>query len=211
MKKTFSILGDSYSTFLGYIPEGYAVYYPRVAMVPDVLQVEDTWWHQLMEKYDLQLLQNNSYSGSTVCTQVREGQPDSSAFVVRAKQYFSAATNAEPQPDYIFVFGTTNDNWLGREVGEVQFGNWQKADLDKVLPAYCFVLDHLKKENPGACLVCMINTNLRPEISEGLAQAAAHYGAAAICLQDIDKSNGHPSKLGMRQICEQVEKVLFNK
>ena len=162
-----------------------------------------------MGKHDLQLLQNNSYSGSTVCTQVREGQPDSSAFVVRDQRYFSAASNNEPQPDYLFLFGTTNDNWLGREPGQVQFENWQKEDLDKVLPAYCFVVSHLTKENPNSHVVCLINTNLKPEISEGLAQAAAHYGATAVCLNDIDKSHGHPTKLGMRQICEQVEKVLF--
>lgn len=209
MKRTFSILGDSYSTFKGYIPEGYSVYYPWVESVPDVLRVEDTWWHLLMQRRNLELLKNNSYSGSTVCTNVRPGQPGSSSFVERAKLCFSAASRGEPQPDYIFVFGTTNDSWLERDPGQLQFERWAEADLEKVLPAYCFVLDHMKKENPESRLVCVINTQLKPQIAAGLEQAAAHYGAAVIRLQDIDKSNGHPSKLGMRQICEQIESVLF--
>ncbi len=209
MKKTFSIIGDSYSTFRGFIPEGYAVYYPWVESVPDVLCVEDTWWHLFMGRNHLELLKNNSYSGSTVCTNTRPGQPESSSFVARAKLCFSALRNGEPQPDYLFIFGTTNDSWLLREPGEVQYEAWREEDLEKVLPAYCFVLDHLKKENPDSCLVCVINTQLKPEIAEGLAQAATHYGAVAVWLQDIDKSNGHPSKLGMKQICEQIENTIF--
>ena len=38
---TFSMLGDSYSTFKGFIPEGYSCYYPKPDSVDDVLRVED--------------------------------------------------------------------------------------------------------------------------------------------------------------------------
>ena len=38
------ILGDSYSTFRGHIPEGNSAYYPYKD-VDDVLQVEHTWWN----------------------------------------------------------------------------------------------------------------------------------------------------------------------
>ena len=81
--KTLSILGDSYSTFAGYIPEGQATYYPRPEAVPDVLRVEDTWWHQLAASRGMRILANDSYSGSTVCADVRDGQPPESAFIVR--------------------------------------------------------------------------------------------------------------------------------
>ena len=40
--KKVSILGDSYSTFEGMIPEGYAVYYPNNGN--DVKEVSQTWW-----------------------------------------------------------------------------------------------------------------------------------------------------------------------
>lgn len=209
MKKTFSIIGDSYSTFSGFIPGGYATYYPQIENVPDVLCVEDTWWHLFLSRNNLKLLKNNSYSGSTVCTIVRPGLPESSSFVERVKLHFSSVSSGEIQPDYMFVFGATNDSWLLREPGVPQYGNWKDEDLEKVLPAYCFVLDYLRKENPDSCLVCVINTQLQPEIAEGLVQAAAHYGAVAVRLQEIDKSCKHPSKLGMKQICEQIENAIF--
>ena len=45
--KTFSVLGDSYSTFEGYIPEGNAWWYSSSPQGPnDVVKVEDTWWHR---------------------------------------------------------------------------------------------------------------------------------------------------------------------
>lgn len=40
--KKVSILGDSYSTFAGHNPEGYAPFYPNDRN--DVTKVEETWW-----------------------------------------------------------------------------------------------------------------------------------------------------------------------
>ena len=123
-KRTFGILGDSYSTFKSWIPEGQSCYYPSES-VDDVLKVEDTWWYQLAQRNDLQLVCNDSYSGATVCTHTRDGQPFSSAFTERAKISFSGVQ----QPDYIFVFGCTNDSWLERSIGQVMYENRTEEDL----------------------------------------------------------------------------------
>ncbi|MBR5025967.1 MAG: hypothetical protein IKX48_12950, partial [Victivallales bacterium] len=40
-----SILGDSYSTFRGWIPEGNAIYYPQTKGNNDVKNAEECWWH----------------------------------------------------------------------------------------------------------------------------------------------------------------------
>jgi hypothetical protein len=61
------IIGDSYSTFKGYIPEGYAPYYTNEPGNTDVRRVEETWWHQLQAETDCRILLNNSWSGSTIC------------------------------------------------------------------------------------------------------------------------------------------------
>ena len=45
-------------------------------------------------------------------------------------------------------------------------------------------------------------------IAEGMKQAAEHYGAICIELEDIDKVSGHPTSLGMAQIKEQVKAAL---
>ena len=56
------IYGDSYSTFKGYIAEGNIHYYPRL----DLTRVEETWWHRLITEKGYNLIENNSWSGSTV-------------------------------------------------------------------------------------------------------------------------------------------------
>ena len=203
-QRTFGILGDSYSTFQGYIPEDYIYYYPAPDRVDDVLQVEDTWWHILMQRNDMQLVRNNSYSGSTVCTHVRENHPKSGSFVARAKDYFSG----DVRMDDIFIFGGTNDSWLDRPAGQLQFDDWKEADLRQVLPAYCYVLDHITKQNPQSKIIAVVNTELHPEIHNGILDAANHYGVTAVVLTDIDKQNGHPSALGMRQIADQIGSAL---
>ena len=43
--RNIMIFGDSYSTFAGYIPDGYAVYYSTEEREQtDVRRVEETWW-----------------------------------------------------------------------------------------------------------------------------------------------------------------------
>lgn len=201
---TFGILGDSYSTFRGFIPEGQSCYYPNPEAVDDVLRAEDTWWHRLMVRNNMKLLVNDSYSGATVCTTVRDGQPFSSAFTERAKHSFSG----ENQPDYIIVFGTTNDSWLNRPIGQVKFEGRSEEDVKQVLPAYCEVLEYISLHNPQAAVVAVINTELHPDIHAGILRAAEHYGAVAVELNQIDKQHGHPSALGMRQIADQIEAAL---
>lgn len=71
---TFSIIGDSYSTFKGFVPKEYDCYYPNPELVDDVIYVEDTWWGKLINHQGMRLLVNDSYSGATVCTCVREPQ-----------------------------------------------------------------------------------------------------------------------------------------
>ena len=90
----------------------------------------------------------------------------------------------------------------------MQYGDWEEADLKRVLPAFCFVLDYITKNNPKSTIVALLNTGLKPEIHEGMVAASGHYSVKTICLQDIDKQHGHPSALGMCQIADQIQAVL---
>ena len=68
------IIGDSYSTFEGYIPNGYDCWYDaqrRNIGETDVEKVEQTWWYPLFDGKQNVLLHNESYSGTTVCNNVR--------------------------------------------------------------------------------------------------------------------------------------------
>ena len=199
------ILGDSYSTFEGFIPAHQAFYYPTPERVPDLLRVEQTWWHQLTQRRNLRILINDSYSGSTVCNHTRDGQPPESAFIKRMHVTLSENGVNGEMPDAIIIFGATNDSWLDRGIGEVKFADWTPEELRCVLPAYCHLLDYVTKHNPQAEIYCVINDVLKPEIHAGLIAAAAHYGVRAVVLENVDKSNGHPTALGMAQIAQQIE------
>ncbi|HAL58343.1 MAG TPA: GDSL family lipase, partial [Sarcina sp.] len=62
-----SVLGDSISTFEGYNPEDYAVYYDKYMQDWNGLRnVEDTWWARVIRSLHARLCVNNSYSGSRV-------------------------------------------------------------------------------------------------------------------------------------------------
>jgi len=205
--RTFSILGDSYSTFKGWIPVHQDAYYPYPESVPDVQCVEQTWWHQLMQRNNMRLLYNDSYSGATVCLNVRPTQPRSAAFVERMHQTLSASGMKGEKPDCIFLFGCTNDSWIDCEIGEVQYENRTEADLFKVLPAYCEMIDYVKRENPQALIISVINDVLKPELQAGMAAAGEHYGIVTVALKNVLKDNGHPNAKGMLQIAEQIEDV----
>ena len=203
----FSILGDSYSTFAGWIPEGQDIYYPNPASVSDVLAVEETWWHQLMCRNSMRLLINDSWSGSTVCTQVRETQPPEAAFVKRMHHTMTSAGVDGEKPDVIFLFGCTNDSWIDREVGDVQYCCRTEADLAGVLPAFCEMVSFVKNENPQAVIAAVINDELKPALQEGMRKAGEYYGIVTVSLAGVEKQNGHPNKKGMAQIADQIEKV----
>lgn len=203
-----SILGDSYSTFAGHIPAHQKYYYPRPETVADVLHVSETWWHMLAKRRNYHVLINDSYSGSTVCNHIREDLPPESAFIVRMKETLSNQGICEEKPDAIFIFGCTNDSFLDRRIGQLQYDNWSEDDLRQALPAYCYMLDYVTKQNPQAIIVTIINDMLNPKLHDGMVCASAHYQALCVNLQDIDKSSRHPTKLGMLQICDQVDHML---
>ena len=67
MAKTFSILGDSISTFDGWNPPGFDVFYSDERLdKTGVTHVEQTWWHLLIDHFGGSLLKNDSFSGSLV-------------------------------------------------------------------------------------------------------------------------------------------------
>lgn len=203
-QKSFSVFGDSYSTFAGYIPDGYAIWYDTSKKDGnDVCAVEQTWWHLLAERTGMEIIQNNSYSGSTVCNTGYDGADYTDrSFITRMPQ------TLKDDPDLLFIFGATNDSWSNAPEGELQFSDWTNKDLYKALPAYCYMLDWYKKNAKYTRVVCLINDGLKDKITYGIIAACEHYGIDYILLDDIDKGLGHPSIKGMRQICDAVEEFL---
>ena len=211
MKNNAMIIGDSYSTFKGYIPEIYAAYYSEEGRPEtDVTKVTETWWHQVFEKAGLNLVLNNSWSGSTI-GHTRYGGVDcskTSSFIFRLRQLIENGFFEENEIHTVFAFGGTNDSWADVDLGDAMLSDWEEQDLFKVLPAVSYFLKLLRDTVPNAKIYCPINTELKPEIAAHMKNACEQYGITPIVFDHIDKNCGHPTIQGMKDIKEKVLEVM---
>lgn len=198
-KPVVSILGDSYSTFEGYIPQVNESWYftEPIDNRTDVVDVKQTWWWQLISEGGYILGVNDSYSGATVSFTGYHGEDYTSrSFITRLPHLGS--------PDILLIFGATNDNWAHSPIGEYVYGNVPHYRLYEFRPALSKLLCEARNHYPGTRIVFIVNTELRPEITGSIVEVCRHYGIEYVELRDIDKRNGHPSVKGMRQIKNQV-------
>ena len=206
MKNVF-IMGDSYSTYKGYIPEGYHAYYSDERKDdPIVGGVDKTWWRILARENDLNITLNDSFSGSTVCNTVRETLSVESSFVNRIDKYINNGFFKQNSIDTMLIFGGTNDSWINSPIGELNFADKTAEDLKNVLPAFCYLIEKAKPLAKN--VIVILNTNLKQEITDNFAIACEKIGVEYLYLQEIDKQKGHPTELGMKQIADQVAKIL---
>lgn len=204
--KNLLIIGDSYSTFKGYVPEGYALYYTGDGQC-GVTSVEETWWKRFVNETGTNLVLNDSWSGSTVCYTGRQSPEYGyrSSFVNRMHLMLKDDFFKKNEIDTVFIFGATNDSWLDTTPkGEIQLSDWKEEDLYSTLPAICYMISRLKEEIPDGNIVYIINTGLQDNITEAIKIASEHFGTCFVELSDIDKESGHPTVQGMAQICDQI-------
>ena len=200
------IMGDSYSTYKGYLPEGNHSYYgDNRKDEPIVHGVDKTWWKTLARMKGLNIVENDSYSGSTVCNTVRETLPLSSSFVNRMDRYSADDFFAKNEVGTMLIFGGTNDSWINAPIGEIKYSDWTEEDLKCVLPAFCYLVHSAKKAVEK--VIVIINCDLKDEIMDGFAEICDKNGVKYVRLENVDKLHGHPTDLGMEQIAKQVAEV----
>lgn len=206
------ILGDSYSAFEGYIPtECVSWYSNKKKEVNDVHCVEQMWWYDLFKTSENRLAMNCSYSGTTVCNTGYDGENCShKSFVARFQRLVEKNYFQENRIDTFIIFGGTNDCWANSPIGKVQYSNFEGQDLFSFLPACCYLLSQIKELMPSTKVLVVMNTELKEEIYQGIRLACEKYAIDLLELKNIDKQFGHPSIVGMKQIKEQVIKVLDN-
>ncbi len=118
--KTVSILGDSISTYKGYVPDGYSCFYPYPTA--DLGDVNQTWWMQTINGLGMQLLKNNSFSGTCVATGTYGTTQD-----IRLKELLDGNT----APDIIIIFMGAND--CGSQYVSLQsFTTMYKVMIEKI-------------------------------------------------------------------------------
>ena len=213
MINRFVIFGDSYSTHRDYIPEEYPHYYCNEGRAPDQpvtkMQMRETWWGQMMERTEAALVLNDSWSGSTIGYTGYAGDcSTSSSFIYRYRQLMEKGFFAENDIDTIIVFGGTNDSWSNAPLGDEKYSDFNEDELFNVLPAICYFMTTLKKEHPHTRVVFIGNCDIKHEIISCMRNASEQINVDFVELHDIDKINGHPTVLGMTQICEQVMEKL---
>lgn len=138
--KKLSILGDSISTFSGYIPSGNATFYPR----PYCPTVNDTWWKKLIDALGMVLDVNNSWSGSRVTTTAGE---ESAGCMTRCQ-------NLGTSPDVIIVYMGINDF-----NGEVSLGTYDGNGTFPTVTtnfreAYAIMIEKIMTAYPHAEIWC---------------------------------------------------------
>lgn len=203
VRPTVAVLGDSYSTFEGFIPKGHPEWYRTNVnkAATDVDRVEQTWWWQVVKNGGYKLGVNDSYSGSTVCfTGYDDADFSDRSFVTRA-------TNLG-NPDIILVCGGTNDSWCGAKVGEYKYEGWKRADMYYFRPALAKLYTVLREHYPNVEIYFILNDCLRDDINESVDVISKHYGVPVIKLSGIDKQNGHPNVKGMKTFADQVLSAL---
>ncbi|MDE5601765.1 MAG: hypothetical protein K2J16_04635 [Clostridia bacterium] len=141
--KRISILGDSLSSFEGVsnnaninatISKNPAYYGKTVPF-----KLADTWWMRLINKYEMVLCVNNSWSGGLLYNYLPEYIEDNMSGEYRAHHL---ADNGGNLPDIIIVFIGVNDLW--HAIGWEQFGK-----------AYHSVLETITKQYPNAETFCV--------------------------------------------------------
>lgn len=198
-KLSISVLGDSYSTFEGYVtPSTNEMwYYEESGNRTDVNDVTQTWWWQVAKEGGYKLCVNNSYSGSTIGYRGYDGND-------YADRSFITRMDNLGNPDVILIFGATNDSWAGEPVGEYKYSGWTKADFYTFRPAMAYMLQHITNRYPNVDVYFILNSELRDDITESCQTICRHYNVPCIALKDIHKINGHPSVNGMKSIAQQV-------
>ena len=194
-KKKVSVLGDSYSTFVGVIPSNYSSFYPNDRN--DVTEIEQTWWDLYIKAKGYTLEKNDSWGGTTICG-TGYGRMDTS------RSNFISRVDSLGHPDIIFVFGGTNDAWANSPIGEYQYSDWTQEDCKQFRPALACLIDMLQKRYPEAEICFILNSELKEPVNESMREVCKHYNVKLVELHDIEKQNGHPSISGMKSICAQL-------
>ncbi|MBQ9137714.1 MAG: hypothetical protein IJX65_03650 [Alistipes sp.] len=221
MPKRVSVIGDSISTFRGYIPYAYSTYYPRADGT--FLSVDDMYWYRLIYHHmtNARLERNIAYSGSWVTN------ASASVDTYFAKRFIDQ--NGVGNADIVIIHGGTND-W-NKNVVELVDGlgirsnsgptdeqlaplfttadaATTRADIEALndttfCEAYIKLMKLIIERNPSVKIVCLIGDYLGSGVQQATHKMAAHFPDNARCVDlravggfnDLDNNQAYMPKL----------------
>lgn len=237
-----SVMGDSISTFEGWNNDpsnnntiaGNKVAYPSTE-IPTMDSADKTYWKLTADNYGMNILVNNSWSGSKVAI---ASSPKSAACMGRAQNlHANTGEKAGANPDIIAVYMGTNDNHSSEvrcgtftDVSEIYDGmEYKRGVTFDFAPAYAVMLHKMKTAYPNAKIFCFTTWhNLRHAVSDedkaeydqAIRDVAAYFNAEVV---DLARNSGisredfftyaddglHPNEEGMKVIAKLFERVLI--
>ena len=228
--KTVSILGDSISTFQGWIPEGYACFYPDPDN--DIKDVSQTWWMQVIQNTGMRLLVNGSLSASTVCG---DSRAENSGAGCSSNRIVDLMGNTGTVPDVILVYMGINDFFHSIDLGSFSGAAAHRNDhyIWDFTEGYELMLQKLQAVYPTSRIYCMTllesnswegtrenaNGNTVEDYNSRIRQIAAAHGVSVIDLRNCGiagnelgwhTSDGvHPNRAGAAKIAAYVTNALL--
>lgn len=232
--RTLSIIGDSISTYGGYIPEGNTPYYQDGGGA----NVNVTWWKRAMNRCGLSLCVNNSSSGSRVSNTATDGRPYG---IEMAKHLDNNGT----APDIVIIYQGINDYNSRVGLGAYNGKGAIPATQDTFRESYAQMLHNVLTTYPKAKVyACTLPTIERttgdiasPDMNGSgvylmdynvairelarafcvevidLESCGIHHYNGANYMYDYDEETGafvHPNSEGHRMISHKVIKALVD-
>ena len=156
MAKSISIMGDSISTYEGYNPLGFRVYYyDERCELNGLASVSDTWWMQVVGALSGELCVNGSYSGSWVTGPIFPA--------ATSEKRIANLRTAEREPDAILIYLGINDYLNNVEVGDDAATGTQCESSRYFAEAYDCLLRKLKAAYSRTDIICgtLMRTEMR--------------------------------------------------
>lgn len=153
-----SILGDSISTYHGFNPKGYAVFYDEEEQNRNRLKsVYDTWWAKVNQALQAYLCINNSFSGSMVS--------GNSFPAGNCRERIMHLQDGDCTPDLILIYMGFNDFGYGVPISCAPQSNDGRINLMYFEDAYHQMLTGVRYFYPNSKIICgtLMRTALEQE------------------------------------------------
>lgn len=146
--KKLGIVGDSISTYEGWVPDGYDVYYSNGEILPSV---ENTYWKIAINELGM-VVGNCSWSGSFVSG---DSTSTSNANIGTSTKRINDLSADGINPDIVLVYMGTNDFLFGKDKGEFNMSSdYVDGNISTFMNAYALLLTKIRKAYPNCKILC---------------------------------------------------------
>ena len=190
---TFSILGDSWSAFRNYIPQGNWAYYPRL----DVDEVSQMWWSIVDAETEYSLVSPNGYAGASISMNSSPSRGTRSPFLVRVDELGTSDL------DLVIIMGGANDEYFDTPLGGYKYSDFTEEDLYDFRPACAALITDIQDTYPNADILWVGETITPEEYLTSVETVCEHMGIPFIYPNPAITSK-HPTLAGQRTLADAV-------